>query len=203
MLPYYRWDYRSKLLANRFCKIFVNLVFVYVFINSYTCSMGMKQELNLIEKLQRSFWRLLYPLFPKLQKPFARFHSSTRQQYHLGWLAPGKSLKELERHLHDAWGFGNHFIAWEDSGQVLSWRKLVDFEHQYHIRVFTDGEIRGHYEYTPEGKPLSHFEEVDEEERLEQFKKFLGNFLVSKRHEMHLTRDMQYSPESEITIDNS
>lgn len=164
---------------------------------------NVEKQLSFWERLQNKLWRLLYPIFPRLQKPFARFHDKERQQYHLGWLAHGKTLEGLERHLHQEWGFGNHFIAWQDTGQVLSWRKLVDFEHQYHIRVFKDGEIRGHYEYTPEAKPLRHFEEIGEEARITQFKKFLGDFVTDQKHPMHLKRDMTYTPESEITIDNS
>ncbi len=165
--------------------------------------MNTRRGLTLLDRIQYRLWRFLYPVFPKLQKPFARFHHKARQQFHLGWLAPDKTLEDLEHHLHKVWGFGNHFVAWEDAGQVLSWRKLVDFEHQYHLRVFKDGEIRGHYEYTPEGKPIRHFEEIGEEARISQFKKFLGNFVTDKKYPMHLKRDMEYTPESEITIDNS
>lgn len=161
-----------------------------------------KSSLTYIDSIKNKVWRFLYPIFPRLQKPFAVFHNSERQQFHLGWLVQGKTLQDLEHHLHNVWGFGNHFVAWEDTGQVLSWRKLVDFEHQYHIRVFADGEIRGHYEYTPEGRPLKHFEEVDEEARIVQFKKFLGDFVTSEQHPMQLHKDMLYTPESEVTIDS-
>ncbi len=159
-------------------------------------------KLDPLEGIKNRIWRFLYPIFPHLQKPFARFHHKERQQYHLGWLAHGKTLEDLERHLHDEWGFGDLFIAWEDTDQVLFWRKLIDFEHQYHIRVFRDGEIRGHYEYTPEAYPLRHFEEVGEEVRMAQFKKFLGNFVTHDKYPMQLKRDMKYAPESEITIDS-
>lgn len=54
-------------------------------------------------------------------------HDKGRQPYHIGWLAPGRTLQELKEHLHEEWGFGNHFVAWIDEGQVLSWRKLLDF----------------------------------------------------------------------------
>lgn len=163
----------------------------------------MKQtpRMSFYERLESRIWHWLYPIFPKLQKPFLRFHDAGRQKYHLGYLAKGKTLQDLERHLHDRWGFGNHFVAWQDSGQVLSWRKLVDFEHQYHLRVFSDGEIRGHYEYTPEAKPLSHFEEHGEQERLAQFKKFLEGFVSDVPSGVQLQPDVNIAPESEITVD--
>jgi hypothetical protein len=129
------------------------------------------------------------------------WHDKERQKFHLGWLAPGKTLQDLEKHLHEQWGFGNHFIAWHDSGQVLSWRKLASFDFQYHLRVFDDGEIRGHYEYTPESKPVAHFEEWGEEDHTEEFKKFLGEYAVYDTYLSHLTADVNTAPESEITID--
>ncbi len=162
-------------------------------------------QLTRSQKIKNAIWHSLYKIFPWWQKHLIEWrivwHDKKRQHFHIGWLAPGKTLKDLENHLHTKWGFGNHFIAWVDSGQVLSWRKLVDFDHQYHIRVFSDGELRGHYEYTPESKPISHFTEVDEESRKNEFEKFLEGYMVKKKYTSHLKPDMQTAPESEITID--
>lgn len=162
-------------------------------------------ELTFGQKIKNALWHIVYYVFPWWQKHLVEWriiwHDKSRQRYHLGWLAPGKTLQDLEKHLHEKWGFGNHFVAWVDSGQVLSWRKLVNFDYQYHIRVFKDGEIRGHYEYTPESKPIAHFEESDEQARISEFKKFLGDFTVSKKHISHLKPDLQTAPESEITVD--
>jgi len=164
-------------------------------------------QLTIGQIIKKNIWRRIYPVFPWLQKHFLKWHlvwhESGRQPYHLGWLAPGKTLKDLEKHLHMQWGFGNHFVAWADNGQVLSWRKLENFDDQYHIRVFKDGEIRGHYEYTPESKPLAHFVEINEQPRLNKFKKFLGDYVVQRKHISHLKPDVNIAPESEITIDES
>ena len=131
------------------------------------------------------------------------WHEKERQRYHIGWIVPGKTLEELKMHLHNKWGFGNHFIAWPDSGQVLSWRKLVNFREQYHIRVFEDGEIRGHFEATPEAHPIDHFDEKGEKESKEDFLKFLGEFVTQEKTNLHLVIDPDaYNPESEITIDS-
>lgn len=163
-------------------------------------------HLTLGQKIKSKIWHLLYYGFPWWQKHLVEWrvvwHDKERQKFHLGWLAPGKTLEGLEKHLHEKWGFGNHFVAWVDTGQVLSWRKLTDFDHQYHIRVFKDGEIRGHFEYTPESKPFDHFTEVDEESRINEFKKFLGEFVVDKKYISHLKPDMKTAPESEITIED-
>lgn len=163
--------------------------------------------MNFFDRLKQKIWRQIYKVFPSLQHFLLRihliWHDKRKQKYHIAWLAPGKTLEELKRHLYPKWGFGNHFVAWTDKDQVLSWRKLVDFKHQYHLRVFKDGEIRGHYEYTPEAKPYNHFKEIGEENRKEDFLKFLGEFAVQKKYISHLEMDPDaYNPDSEITFEN-
>lgn len=164
-----------------------------------------KVELTTGQKIKRDIWRHLYRIFPWMQTHFLKWHlawhDKGRQPYHIGWLAPGKTLKDLENYLHEKWNFGNHFVAWTDSDQVLSWRKLESFDYQYHLRVFNDGEIRGHYEYTPESKPVAHFVEIDEQERADDFKKFLGDYIVQEKYISHLVPDVNTAPESELTID--
>jgi len=169
--------------------------------------MNHKTDLTTGQKIKKTLWHEIYRFFPWLQSHLLKWHiiwhRAGRQQYHVGWMAPGKTLQDLEKHLHDKWGFGNHFIAWPDQEQVLSWRKLETFDYQYHLRVFSDGEIRGHYEYTPESKPVSHFEEKGEQERLIEFKKFLGDYMVEEKYISHLVPDMRIAPESELTIDQA
>jgi hypothetical protein len=166
-----------------------------------------KAELTRGQKFKKALWHQLYKFFPWLQGRLLQWHliwhTKGRQPYHIGWLAPGKTLEELENHLHLQWGFGNHFIAWQDEDQVLSWRKLESFDYQYHLRVFSDGEIRGHYEYTPESKPLAHFAEAGEQAHLDEFQKFLGEFVINEKYISHLVPDVRTAPESEITIDQA
>jgi len=157
-----------------------------------------------IQKLKQKFWSSIYNVFPTFSRAFLMFHQKGRQKYHIGWLARGKTLEGLKKHLHEKWGFGNHFIAWSDESQVLSWRKINDFNHQYHLRVFSDGEIRGHFEYTPEGHPIEHFEEKGEREAKEDFLKFLGDFVVQKKHISHLKVDpCAFNPDSEICFEQT
>ncbi len=162
-------------------------------------------ELTWEQKCKNFIWHRIYPFFPWWQKYLVKlgivWNKDTRQKYHIGWVAPDVTLSELKKHLHTQWNFGNHFVAWVDDGQVLSWRKLESFDHQYHLRVFCDGEIRGHYEYTPESKPIKHFKEIGEEDRTEVFRKFLGEFAVQEKHISHLEPDLNTAPESEITIE--
>jgi hypothetical protein len=161
--------------------------------------------MSFTDKIKQKIWRIIYKFFPTFQKAFLKFHiifhEKGRQRYHIGWLATGKTLEGLKKHLHDKWGFGNHFIAWGDDGQVLSWRKLADFKDQYHLRVYKDGEIRGHFELTPESHPIEHFDEKGESFHKMEFLKFLGDFVTEKKHISYLKVDPNaYNPDSEITF---
>jgi len=150
-------------------------------------------DLKLNERLQQYLWSfLLYPIWPVVERVFNFLHQPERQPYHLGWLAPGRTLEDLKDHLSREHGFGNHFVAWTDSGQVLSWRKLVSFSRQYHIRVFSDGEIRGHFEVTPEASPLKHFRAKGQEDRSEELRTFLGDIVTTNKYISHLEPEHLY-----------
>jgi len=163
--------------------------------------------MSFMDKLKMKIWRVIYKHFLALQNFLLKYkiihHDVERQRYHIGWLAPGKNVEDLKLYLHTKWGFGNHFVAWKDSGQILSWRKLADFNDQYHLRVFEDGEIRGHFEYTPEGHPIDHLTEHGEKEAKEDFLKFLGDFVIQKKYVSNLVMDPNsFNPDSEVTIES-
>ena len=156
--------------------------YISVFLTCTPLEASYTRRMTLREKTQRAFWNLLYPIFPYLERVFLFAHKKKRQPFLLGWLTPGKTLAELQKYLSKNHQFGNHFVAWEDPDQVLSWRKLDGFENQYHLRVYADGELRGHYERTPEAAPIAHFLEKGETPRKEDFTRFLGPFLSKSRH---------------------
>lgn len=56
-------------------------------------------------------------------------------------------------------------------------RKLDNFDFCYHIRLFEDGEIRGHYERTVESNFIAHLREIGMEPRAAQFRRFVGSIL--------------------------
>ena len=145
------------------------------------------------DNIKHKIWKSIYKFFVPAQRNLLRLgvvkHSDERQRYFLGWLAPDKTLEDLKIHLDKKWNFGNNIVAWIDRGQVLSWRKLTDFYHQYHLRVFEDGEIRGHFEYTPEARPFAHVLEKGEEERRGDFMGFLGDFVTQEKYISHLEMD--------------
>jgi hypothetical protein len=104
-------------------------------------------------------------------------HHEGRQRYVIGTLREDRTLADF-LHYIEAGGFANHFIAWDDDDQIVSVRKLVDFEWQYHLRIFKDGEVRGHFEYTPESHPLWHLKEKNMQQRSDEFLDFVGDWVV-------------------------
>ncbi len=163
--------------------------------------------MTFFDKIKQKIWDLFYGFFLPVRKDLLKagiiWHKKGRQKYHIGWLAPHKTLEGLKKHLHSEWGFGNHFVAWIDEDQVLSWRKLTDFQDQYHLRIYKDGEICGHFEFTPEAHPIEHLEEKGEVDKKEDFLKFLGDFVTQEKFISYLEIDPNaFDPKSEITIEN-
>lgn len=101
-----------------------------------------------------------------------------RQPFLLGSLKKELSVREAKRLLLAA-GFFMNRLAYPDPGQVLSMRRLHNTmpDHQYHLRVFSDGEIRGHFELTPEDHPWKHLDEWLMEPRYEEFGGYIASVL--------------------------
>lgn len=132
------------------------------------------------DKCKYTFWHSLAPTVLGgrdllIRAGIIKHHG--RQRYLFGTLKSLESVHAFIAYLQ-AQGFGNHFIAWRDRGQLISLRKLDSFERQYHVRIFADGEVRGHYEYTPESHPLWHFDETGIQERRAEFMNFFGRWIV-------------------------
>ncbi|MBU6370833.1 hypothetical protein KGQ74_02020 [Patescibacteria group bacterium] len=127
------------------------------------------------------FWRICTPIHPFLRDLLLRLRIIRhvgRQEYPLGRIDIDASLEPMIRDLV-ARGYGNHFVAWKDSDELVSLRCTPDFEHQYHIRIFADGEVRAHYEYTPECHPIRHMREVGIEERRGEFLSLVKKYLIA------------------------
>ena len=143
----------------------------------------MLNHLRFWERIKQEFWwYVIYPVFPYLQKALVALriiHHRGRQPWRIGWVVPHRTLKEFYRFAHTK-GFANHFIAWQDDGQLVSLRRREGFKYQYHLRVFNDGEVRGHYEETPEDHPIAHFDEKVFQPRTADFRRWLGNWVVDK-----------------------
>lgn len=101
-----------------------------------------------------------------------------RQRYRVGFLKADVTAEMVREHLLRN-GFFMNRVAYTDPGQILSMRRL-DHEfpdRQYHIRIFNDGEVRGHYEYTPEDHPRKHLDETLFEARESDFKNWVGGMI--------------------------
>jgi hypothetical protein len=128
------------------------------------------------------FWKAVYPIHNDLRNFLLItriLKHEGRQDYAFGVIAPGRNMQDFLKHL-EKHQFGNHFIAWDDDDQVMSLRRLDGFERQYHVRIFSDGEVRGHYEFTPECYPILHYKAHGQEERREEFSGFFGDWVVEK-----------------------
>ena len=102
-----------------------------------------------------------------------------RQHFHIGYLKPDMDHTKLGQHLQTH-KFNHQLMAFIDPDEVLGMRKLADHDarFQYHVRIFADGEVRGHFEKTPEDFPFDHLHEIGFEDRYEDFLAFLGDHIT-------------------------
>ncbi|OGL94788.1 hypothetical protein A2348_04500 [Candidatus Uhrbacteria bacterium RIFOXYB12_FULL_58_10] len=138
-------------------------------------------RLSLFDRFKASAWAVLAPVFPYVRDALLRLgiiRHNIRQNFLIGYLAPGRSVQGLIEHLKTHHGFCDHRIAWVDSDEIIGLRKLANFHFQYHLRVFMDREIRVHFEYTPESRPFDHLAEACFEDRREEFLRFLEDWIV-------------------------
>ena len=137
---------------------------------------------GLWNRIKYVFWRAITPGYETgldLLVKLRILRHDFRQDFLFGKIAEGRNVEQFVQYLHTK-GLNNHFIAWKDAGQMISLRKLEGFEWQYHVRIFDDGEVRGHYEYTPEAHPYLHSKEIGMQERRAEFLDLFGDWVVSK-----------------------
>ncbi len=104
---------------------------------------------------KKALWLVIYPFHNPVRDLIVKlgWKKPTRQPYRVGHLSSGV---ELFRAFLEQRGFEWTSIAWKDKGEILSMRKIEGRIYQHHVRVFEDGEVRGHYEYTPESHMIQH-----------------------------------------------
>ncbi len=116
----------------------------------------------MLENLKRFFWKLIEPFFPTIRDIWVGLgfmRHNIRQPYHYGFLCP--DLNELNfREFLEKHGFEHDYIAWIDPDEVVNMRKIINTIYQYHVRLFKDGELRGHLEYTGESHPFKHLFDI-------------------------------------------
>ncbi len=122
-------------------------------------------------------WRFVYKVWPPVLRVLEKlkFHNY-RQEWLIGYFGEKYCKSDLVKLLEKN-GFENAILTWKDPGEVLSMRKVDKKIFQYHIRLFDDGEIRVHYEYSSEGGPWKHCVEDGFKPCEGYFKKLLGDYL--------------------------
>jgi hypothetical protein len=138
---------------------------------------------SLFDRIKYIFWRFYTPFHPFVRDMSIKLHIvslkykeeqfGARQDYLIGTIAETETIESVVHYLIEK-GYGNHFVAWEDAGEVVSLRYSENFSTQYHIRIFEDGEVRGHFELTTEHSPFKHYYAVGMEDRREHFVMLLG-----------------------------
>ena len=139
------------------------------------------RNLSFMKQVKEEMWRLVRPMFPALRGAFTSMglgHPPKKRDFFIGHLAANRTAVDLEDHLVRQ-GFEQDPIAWKEEGEVMSLRRRVSFEYQYHIRLFDDGELCGHFELTVESNPRAHLAEKEFYDKKAEFLEFLGDWVAS------------------------
>jgi hypothetical protein len=135
----------------------------------------MKNTKTVPQFLVRIFVRPFFPFFQWLVIALGIIKAPTKRgDFLVGKLKEGVDYEKARETLEQQGFFANR-IAHNEPGQVLSMRRLSvkNPEWQYHIRVFNDGEIRGHCEVTPSDHPIDHLNLSTMEHRPYDFAKWI------------------------------
>ena len=139
----------------------------------------MKYPDTFADKLKYYVWCIYTPFHPlvrDLALLLGIVRHAGRQDFILGKIADEHTVEDFINHVVQQ-GFGRHYVAWRDHEEIASLRYVENFSFQYHLRIFADREVRGHYEFTPEYKPIKHLYSVGMEDRRDDFYAFVGSLL--------------------------
>ncbi len=124
------------------------------------------------------FWRVytnFHPYVRDVATVLGIIRHGGRQPFLLGSIKKYSSKTFIE-HLIKI-GYGNNFVAWHDDDEIVSLRLTDGFLRQYHVRIFADGAVHGHYEYTPEAYPIRHINQIGFEDRKNDFFEQFGDMI--------------------------
>ena len=91
----------------------------------------------------QDFWKV----FKKSLIRKGIFEPNGRQPYFIGRIKADVKIEDIVNKLKK-FGFDKTKLEWRDLGQVFSAR-LKEGKRQYHLRIFKDREVRGHFELRP------------------------------------------------------
>ena len=111
------------------------------------------------------FWLLMRPLWPPVRfvMRLLGLHPVSKKKLAptlLGHLKHDKTPRELREYLKNN-GFRHDPLGWIDDEEVLGLRKFDTPQFQYHVRLYKNGEIRGHHEVAPEYNYIHHLRGPD------------------------------------------
>jgi hypothetical protein len=152
---------------------------------------------NTINRLKTFFWFFEKPIHPYIRDLLLALHlihHHGRQPFHIGWLAPTHTARDLREYLIQNKGFEDHFPCWIDDGETVDLRFRQNFDWQYHLRIFNDGEVRGHHEYTPESRPIAHLRDRDSTACTKEFMNFLGTWVRQDQRSEYLGQPFETCP---------
>ncbi len=126
-------------------------------------------------------WHLIYAVNPPFRKMYqvAR-RLNKRGPYLLGKINSSKyTVEDFKKHLLSI-HFEKNRLSFKEPGELLSMRRVDGLKFQWHIRLFDDGEVRGHYEVSPEALPLRHLKDayVRETDDKSFLVSLLGDYLI-------------------------
>lgn len=134
-----------------------------------------------MSKIKKIAWVFILPLHDTLRDFLLYLNIIKyvgRQDYFIGWLHPDHNIEDFILHLKLQGFDDKHFASWTDKGELIDLRLLESFDFQYHVRIFHDREIRGHYEITPESHPIQHLMDKYTEPRMEKFMEWMGQWIT-------------------------
>jgi hypothetical protein len=126
--------------------------------------------------MKKFFWKVIYETYPPILRVLEKFRLHNYRQPFLVSRIDSSQKESLFNFLKNK-GFEEVVLAWRDPGEILSMRKVDNEVYQYHFRLFKDGEVRGHYEFSSESNPWGHVKEIVFEKREAYFKDLLQEFL--------------------------
>ena len=124
-------------------------------------------------------WNIIYKLYPSILRILEKLKIHNSRQPYFITTIENIDIQKFERYLKKV-GFEKAILSWKDPGEVLSMRKIDNDKYQYHIRIFSNGEIRGHYEYSSESNPIKHVIEAVFLPEKSYFERLIVNFVENK-----------------------
>lgn len=146
------------------------------------------------------FWKIVYVVFPVVRDTLIAFRivwrGKKRQPFSIGYIKGDVTIEMFRERLLQS-GFEKNSIAWVDYGEVLSMRKIDPIQPHchYHIRLFKDGEVCGHYEKMPEKHPIDYFRGQGMLNRPDYFRSFIYDLLSEVALPDFLSEDIADVPE--------